>query len=46
MSTRSFAAGGRLAVPSAYIAAEPRRVGKPYPYLLIKLPKVGSYKPT
>ncbi len=31
MSTRPFAVGGRLAVPSAYIAAEPGRVGQALP---------------
>jgi hypothetical protein len=33
MSARPFAVGGRLAVPSAYIAAEPRRVGQALPLL-------------
>ena len=31
MSARPFAVGGRLAVPSAYIAAEPGRVGQALP---------------
>src|SRR5208337_1395772 len=31
MSARPFALGGRLAVPSAYIAAEPGRVGQALP---------------
>ena len=33
MSARPFAVGGRLAVPSAYIAAEPGRVGQALPLL-------------
>ena len=33
MSARPFAAGGRLAVPSVYIAAEPGRVGQALPLL-------------
>ena len=33
MSARPFAVGGRLAVPSAYIAAEPGRVGQALPPL-------------
>jgi hypothetical protein len=60
MSARPFAVGGsvsRRTVPSAYIAAEPRRVGAPLvgaltegrheacPYIVIELRKVGSYKP-
>ena len=56
MPARPFAVGGRLAVPSVYIAAEPRRVGAPLvgaltegrheacPYIAIELRKVGSYK--
>ena len=31
MSAKPFAVGGRLAVPSAYIAAEPGRVGQALP---------------
>ena len=31
MSARPFAVGGRLAVPSVYIAAEPGRVGQALP---------------
>ena len=33
MSARPFAVGGRLAVPSVYIAAEPGRVGQALPLL-------------
>jgi len=33
MSARPFAVGGRLAVPSVSIAAEPRRVGQTLPLL-------------
>jgi hypothetical protein len=56
MSARPSAVGGRLAVPSVYIAAEPRSVGAPLvgalaegrheacPYLVIELRKVGSGK--
>ncbi len=33
MSARPFAVGGRLAVPSAYIAGEPGRVGQALPLL-------------
>jgi len=33
MSERPFAVGGRLAVPSVYIAAEPGRVGQALPLL-------------
>ena len=33
MSARPFAVGGRLAVPSVYIAAEPRWVGQALPLL-------------
>ena len=33
MFARPFAVGGRLAVPSAYLAAEPRRVGQALPLL-------------
>jgi hypothetical protein len=57
MSASPFAVGGRLAVPSVYIAAEPGRVGAPlvgalaegrheaFPYLAIELRKVGRCKP-
>jgi hypothetical protein len=57
MSARPFAVGGRLAVPSAYIAAELGSVGAPLvgalaegrheacPYLVIELLKVGSCHP-
>ena len=56
MSARPFAVGGRLAVPSMYIAAEPRRVGAPLvgalaegrheacPYIVTELRKVGGCK--
>ena len=57
MSARPFAVGGRLAVPSAYIPAEPGRVGAPLvgalskgrheacPYVVVELRKVGSCMP-
>ena len=56
MPARPFAVGGRLAAPSLYLAAEPRRVGAPLvgalpegrheacPYFVVELRKVGSCK--
>ena len=42
MSARPFAVGGRLAVPSAYIAAEPGRVGQALPLLGDRVAQSGK----
>jgi len=42
MSARPFAVGGRLAVPSVHIAAEPRSVGAPLVGALASQPQRGD----
>ena len=45
MSARPFAVGGRLAVPSVYIAAEPGRVGQALPLPGDRVAQGGKLRP-